>query len=281
MLVSIVATFAFLATSSAHFILRNSREWEALGGDDEMYLPIRSTKPLGKYDTRSIKNCLSYPITRNPMSATRGQSITLPYKYKDEANHIGMCTATLHDATSGELVESLGQFKDCVANEVAVTVKIPNQTTCQLCTVRVAVVAVHISEELPEFYDSCVDIKIAGDTASMASSNGTNSKMQIRNEENAALDTIVRRNPTQSESSNDGRQASGSSTEGSQPLKTFSKRTRSGRSGRSVQTSVTKISSREQALNNLKIKVSALFSGSKSKVKEINRLFAEAVQYIR
>ncbi|KAL7748996.1 hypothetical protein RI367_005645 [Sorochytrium milnesiophthora] len=156
-----IAFFAFAAllsqTAHAHFTITGpafSREKQAYPNDNRRFWPIAGGATL-----RPLNDCLLYPRGQ-VASLSAGQALTVPFEIGNNARHVGMCTASLINLSSGAQTD-LGQELNCVHDHDAMQLTLPQQS-CANCVIKIKVTAVHLGPDHPEFYDSCLDVNIGG-----------------------------------------------------------------------------------------------------------------------
>ncbi|KAI9184219.1 hypothetical protein H9P43_003272 [Blastocladiella emersonii ATCC 22665] len=156
-LVAMVALAPIAA--DAHFTLNSpgpSRESLQYPGSNERFFPYAGGNTL-----RSIPDCLSMRANPNPPTVTAGTAQVVGFEIGNGAHHVGPCTAELIDPATGASTP-LGSEANCVSLRQAMTVQLPPTTTCVDCVIKVSVKATHLSEANPEFYSSCLDVKVTG-----------------------------------------------------------------------------------------------------------------------
>ncbi|KAI9183906.1 hypothetical protein H9P43_002974 [Blastocladiella emersonii ATCC 22665] len=158
LLVQLALILAALSpTADAHFTLQSpvaSREKQEYPNDNRRYWPIAGGSTL-----RPVLDCLKLP-RRQVATLAAGSTQVFGFEIGNNARHVGPCTAQLINLKTGA-TQDIGKEENCVNRRDAMTVKLPS-TTCDECVVKIKVTATHLGANFPEFYDSCVDVKLTG-----------------------------------------------------------------------------------------------------------------------
>jgi hypothetical protein len=173
-----------------HFTLVGSREKAAYPSDNRRFFPIG---PSTLETLRPVRDCAQLPPV-TPILVGPNEVHRFQFEIGNGASHIGPCEAF---AVIGATSSKLNEEKNCVSKEGSfMDVTFPALQPGTRGYLKMKVKAVHISEDKPEYYDSCVDFVIAGGAAkSAAGAQESYQNQKFLTNENTGLPSIADAEP--------------------------------------------------------------------------------------
>ena len=146
--------------TEGHFTMMNpvSREKLKWPSDNTRFFPIKGGSTL-----RPGGDCTKLQVGQK--TSLNPGPYSIQFEIGNGASHKGPCKASLLDAKTGQKVE-IGQMNDCLPNGAKLDVTIPANFPCTECVLMAEVTATHMGSEAQyEYYDSCADVTIGGNSA--------------------------------------------------------------------------------------------------------------------